>query len=102
MKYKAELGEEAKGPPLFIRGGVGGGGGLDDNSMGSWDYQAEYQEQHHTPTTIVMDKGSDMGGYRLTTADHMVFLVYGYHIHHKDVKYLGRGAANDAVCQCCW
>ena len=40
--------------------------------MGSWDSQVEYQEKEHTATPIVMEEGTDLGDYRMTTTDHMI------------------------------
>ena len=52
---------------------------------------------------IVMEEGSELGGYHLNTADHMIFSVYSEHLHRNDVTHLDGDVSNDVVWKChCW
>ena len=47
-----------------------------------------------------MEEVANLGGYRLTEADHIFFAVYGDHLHHNTRTQLERGVSKDDVCQC--
>ena len=46
-----------------------------------------------------MGEGADLGGYRLTAADHMIHTVYGYYLHCNYGTHLDGGMSNNVVWQ---
>ena len=56
----------------------------DEDSIGSWDSQAKYQDEYNTPAPIVTEEGADLSDYRMTSADHTIRSIYGYHPHRNN------------------
>ena len=50
-----------------------------------------------TPRPIVMEEGAKLGGYRMTTVDHMIILVYGEYLQQSELTHLYRGVYNDVM-----
>ena len=67
--------------------------------MVSWDYQAEYQEEHNNPSHIDIEEGTDLGGYHLTAVDRMILSLYGDHVHRNNGTHLDGGVVGDRMWQ---